>query len=57
MMMKTKYYCDHCGKELDWNKDYIDYDISSLIENVDICKECVDEYMEHLRTFFKEGEQ
>lgn len=55
--MKTKYYCDHCGKELDRNKDYIDYDISSLIENVDICKECVDEYMEHLRTFFKEGEQ
>ena len=56
-MRKTKYYCDHCGKELDWNKDYIDYDISSLIENVDICKECLDEYIEYTKNFLKAGEQ
>lgn len=56
--MKTKYYCDHCGKELDWNKDYIDYDISYFVDNdVDICKECLDEYIEYTKNFIKAGEQ
>ena len=51
-MKETKYYCDHCGKELDWNKDYIDYDISYFVDNdVDICKECLDEYIEYTKNF------
>ena len=57
-MKETKYYCDHCGKELDWNKDYIDYDISPFIAyDVDACKECVDEYVKYTKNFFKAGEK
>lgn len=41
-MEKTIYLCDHCGKELNAEKDYINYAVDLPDEFVDItlCKKC-----------------
>ena len=44
-MEKHIYYCDHCGKELDINKDYINRELELVDEfiHVDLCTECYEE--------------
>ena len=44
-MKKTIITCDHCGKELDEMKDYVDMEIDDFINwyEVDLCDECFHE--------------
>lgn len=44
-MMKRVYTCDHCGKELDEMKDYIDITIDDLDDYIeaDLCSDCYHE--------------
>jgi hypothetical protein len=41
-MTETKIYCDHCKRELDRMKDYIDIeiDMSHKWQKVDLCEDC-----------------
>lgn len=41
-MEKIIYYCDHCGKELNIKKDYIDctIELPDRFVNTDICTKC-----------------
>lgn len=56
-MIKTKRYCDHCGKELDKMKDYDDtlITISYKEAGVDLCSECFDELCDTVIDFCKPG--
>ena len=48
--------CDHCGKELTEEPDYVDYDI--VLEEVeyscDLCAECLDEILDYLDSHIKD---
>lgn len=45
-----KFYCNHCGKELDDWQDYVDYDIDfdDLSYTVDLCTECKEKLVEEI---------
>ena len=51
-MKIRKFYCNHCGKELDPVEDHIDYDIDveELSYAVDLCAECKDKLVEEIDT-------
>lgn len=44
-MHKMVYTCDHCGKQMDEMKDFVDMDIDNFIDffKVDLCSECFHE--------------
>ena len=40
-MRKTTIHCDHCGKELDEMKDFVEQDVGFYKDNiVDLCNDC-----------------
>ena len=45
-----KFYCNHCGKELNEMYDYVDYDIDfdELSYTVDLCTECKEKLVEEI---------
>ena len=57
-VMKT--YCDHCGKELDWHKDYTDLALEFEVRphlDIDLCNACMDKlYRNVVRFCNKEAE-
>ena len=54
-MRVVKDFCDHCGKELDNMRDYVDVDIefSHIFVNADLCTDCFDELNEIVLKFCK----
>ncbi len=61
-MKIRRFYCNHCGKELDPVDDYIDYDIDfdELSYAVDLCTECKDALVEKIDTIvtrYSRGEE
>lgn len=52
-MTKTKVYCDHCDKELDIMKDYIETEINLYCSyfNTDLCSDCYDELNKIVKEF------
>lgn len=52
-MTETKYFCDHCEKELNLLKDYDDIgiDIGSSYIAADLCSECTNELTNIIRDF------
>ncbi len=54
-MKETKFYCDHCGKELDAADDYTEIEIQINYGgfDADLCKECVQELKKIARIFCK----
>lgn len=52
-MIKTKVYCDHCGKELDGMHDYADVEIDTAIGFVktDLCRDCIYELDQMIEKF------
>ena len=54
-MMKIKYYCDHCDKELDSSTDYIGtvVETSRRFFEVDLCRECLEELDSWVLDFLK----
>ena len=52
-MYVQKWYCDHCGKELDNIKDYIDTDINTAYDHTtqDLCQDCVKKLWEIIGEF------
>lgn len=52
-MHKTTYTCDHCGKEIDYQHDFIDLELGSdceLIES-DLCSDCYLNIMVTIKKF------
>ena len=47
-----KFYCNHCGKQLNTAQDYVDYDIDfeNFSYTVDLCSECMDVLVEKIDT-------
>ena len=55
-MTVTKDYCDHCGKELDYMKDYGETEIIALhLFKADLCAECIEELDRIVFAFCKKG--
>lgn len=57
-----KFYCNHCGKQLDPVQDYIDYDIEfeELSYVVDLCEGCMEALVEKVDTMltrYSRGEE
>lgn len=52
-MRIEKYKCDHCGKSLDEDRDYIDSEIDMGICRVDadLCEECAEELKKMITSF------
>ena len=57
-MTKTTTYCDHCGKELDTMKDYVDVelDLYEIIE-ADLCADCIEQLKKMAKDFCSYGER
>lgn len=57
-MVKTTRYCDHCGKEIDTMKDYLDTEIIVCYSwcDVDLCGDCYDK-LKHIVKQFCNKEQ
>lgn len=52
-MNVNKWYCDHCGKELDNMNDYIDTEIDTPYDllSTDLCQDCVKKLWEVIGEF------
>ena len=51
-MRVIKDYCDHCGKELDYMKDYGETEIvAKTAFSADLCVECIEELENIVRKF------
>ena len=44
------FYCNHCGKKLSYDSEYLDYDIDfeELSYSVDLCVECKEKLVEEV---------
>ena len=49
-MKETKFFCDHCGKEINGMNDYIGETILDEIE-ADLCGECIVDLNEIILNF------
>ena len=56
-MRIEKYKCDHCGKSLDEDRDYIDSEIDMGICRVDadLCEECAEKLKRIIMFFLTEN--
>lgn len=52
-MNVNKWYCDHCGKEIDNMNDYIDTEIDTPYNllSTDLCQDCVKKLWEVIGEF------
>ncbi len=58
-MKKVTTICDHCGKELNEMKDYIDIDFDTIDTwfKADLCSECYTEISRIIKEFCKKDKQ
>lgn len=53
-MKEIKFYCDHCGKQIDSKSDYIGEEIGiGEYKQVDLCADCVKEFDRMVLSFCK----
>lgn len=54
-MKRTICTCDHCGKELDEMKDYVDYELDTLfhVTKTDLCNECAENLDTMIKNYIK----
>lgn len=52
-MTETKYLCDHCGKELNLQKDYDDIgiEVSGTYIAADLCSDCKEGLVALIKNF------
>ena len=60
-MEQTRYYCDHCGKQLDLKIDYDDItiDIGHRWYSTDLCSDCMNKLCDIVDRYIntQEGER
>ena len=70
-MLETKYYCDHCGREIDINdkgivcNGYLDIQINfennnkvlTLMNSCDLCCLCTDTLFKMIKNYVKEDKK
>lgn len=54
-MEQIKYFCDHCGKELNSSTDYTDVGLDLYTKEIraDLCEHCFDGLTNYIETFCK----
>lgn len=53
-MQKTEYFCDHCGKLLNEEEDYLNAEITignELYVEADLCEDCITKLSDYAAKF------
>lgn len=53
---EIEHHCDHCGKKLDNERDYVNAHIEFIdVDDMDLCRDCARELDKLIHTFLKRG--